>query len=118
MAPHGSCDSPLFTKYHCEPDSTYVVMGIVDDGKVVGSIVKPEEYIILGEKAPWWNLANDNDLAKYERFSKPGMRKTVGGGQILEMHSIGEKGAYGKDRDGSRTIYCQHINVRMRISST
>ncbi len=112
MAPHGSCDSQLFTKYHCEPDSTYVVMGIVDDGKVVGSIVKPEEYIILGEKARWWNLA------KYERFSKPGMRKAVRGGQILEMHSIGEKRAYGKDQDGSRTISCQHVNVRMRISST
>ena len=42
------------------------------------------------------------------------MRKTVGGGQILEMHSIGEKGEYGKDQDGSRTIYCQHVNVRMR----
>ena len=46
-------------------------MGIVGDGKVVGSIVKPEEYIILGEKARWWNLANDDDLAKYERLSKP-----------------------------------------------
>ena len=66
----GHCGSPLFMKYHCEPDGIYVVMGIVDDSKVIGSIVKPEEHIFVGEKATWWDLADGDGLARYEGFSE------------------------------------------------
>lgn len=58
-------------KYHCRPDGISVVMGIVDDSTVVGSIVKPKEHIFLGERAKWWNLADDDGLARHEGFNLP-----------------------------------------------
>lgn len=67
----GDCGSPLSMKYHCYPDDTYVAMGTVDESKVVGSIVKPTEHMFLREKARWWELANDDGLAKHEGFDQP-----------------------------------------------
>ena len=67
----GNCGSPLFMKYHCRPDGISVVMGIVDDSKVVGSIVKPKEHIFVGEKAKWWELDGDDGLVRHEGFNQP-----------------------------------------------
>ena len=66
----GNCSSPLFMKYHCRPDGTSVVMGIVDDSKVIGSIVKPKEHIFVGEKAKWWELTDDG-VARHVGFNQP-----------------------------------------------
>ena len=46
-------------------------MGIVDDSKVVGSIVKPKEHIFVGEKAMWWGELTDDGLARHVGFNQP-----------------------------------------------
>lgn len=66
----GSCGSPLFMKYHCRPDGTSIVMGIVDDENVAGIMVKPKEHIFLKEKAFWWNIQEDDGLARHEGFNE------------------------------------------------
>ena len=66
----GDCGSPLFMKYHCRPDGISVVMGIMDDAGVTGRIVRPKEHIFLGEKARWWDLADDDGMARHEGFTQ------------------------------------------------
>ncbi|KAL8814860.1 MAG: hypothetical protein Q9223_005952 [Gallowayella weberi] len=65
----GSCGSPLFMKYHCRPDGTSVVMGIVDDASVTGKIARPKEHIFLTERATWWTLAECDGLARHDEFN-------------------------------------------------
>ena len=66
----GECGSPLFMKYHCRPDATSVVMGIVDDGSVVGSMPKPKEHIFLKERAQWFDVQQDDRMARHEGFNE------------------------------------------------
>lgn len=66
----GECSSPLFMKYHCRPDGTNVVMGIMDNAQVMGSIPKPKEHIFISEKAIWWDLADGDGLARHEEFNE------------------------------------------------
>ena len=69
IAVRGSCNvcgSPLFMKYHCRPDATSVVMGIMDDATVVGSMPAPKEHIFWGEKAAWFKIGGNDGLAKHE----------------------------------------------------
>lgn len=67
----GNCGSPLFMKYHCRPDGTSIVMGIVDDHSVVGLMPKPKEHIFLREKAAWWRMPEDDGLARHDAFNEP-----------------------------------------------
>ncbi len=57
-------------KYHCDPDETSVVMGIVDDEHVVGEMPRPAEHIFLKEKARWWSIPDGDGLARYEGFTE------------------------------------------------
>lgn len=57
-------------KYHCRPDGTSVVMGIVDDGSIVGKLPRPKEHIFLGEKAQWWNIPNEDSIARHASFNE------------------------------------------------
>lgn len=66
----GSCGTPLFMRYHCRPDGTSVVMGIVDDASVVGDMPHAKEHIFLQEKAAWWNVPGDDGLARHEAFNE------------------------------------------------
>ncbi|KAL8835217.1 MAG: hypothetical protein Q9170_003413 [Blastenia crenularia] len=66
----GACGSPLFMKYHCRPDGTSIVMGIVDDGYVQGDIAQPKEHIFLAEKATWWSMVEYDGLAKHDEFNE------------------------------------------------
>ena len=65
-----NCGSPLFMKYHCRPDGTSVVMGIVNDASIVGKIPYPKEHIFLREKAKWWDIRSDDGLAQHESFNQ------------------------------------------------
>ena len=62
-------------KYHCRPDGTSVAIGTVDDGTVVGSMVKPIEHIFLKEKAAWWSVSGDDGMARHEGFDEPFQRR-------------------------------------------
>ena len=63
-------------KYHCRPDVTHVAMGTVDDGSVVGEIVKPCEHIFLKEKAVWWKFSDDDDgIARHDGFDETFQRR-------------------------------------------
>ena len=66
----GKCGTPIFMKYHCRPDGTSVVMGIVDDTQIRGSIPRPKEHIFLSDKAIWWDLAEGDGLARHEEFNE------------------------------------------------
>ena len=57
-------------KYHCRPDGTSVVMGIVDDASVVGDMPHAKEHIFLKEKAEWWRVPDDDGLARHEAFNE------------------------------------------------
>ena len=63
------CGSPLWMKYSCEPQHTSVAMGIVDDESVKGELPKPKGHIFLGEKASWWEMADDG-LERWELYTK------------------------------------------------
>lgn len=71
----GNCGSPLYMKYHCRPDATSVVMGIVNDEDTVGIIVKPKEHIFLHEKALWWSTTEDDGLARHGGFNEEFQRR-------------------------------------------
>lgn len=62
-------------KYHCRPDATSVVMGIVNDEDTVGIIVKPKEHIFLHEKALWWSTTEDDGLARHGGFNEEFQRR-------------------------------------------
>lgn len=55
-------------KYHCRPDGTSVVMGIIDDESIVGKLPRPKEHIFLKEKARWWDVADEDGLARHFAF--------------------------------------------------
>lgn len=62
-------------KYHCQPDITHVNMGSVDDGSVVGHIVRPKEHIFLRDKAVWWEVRQDDGLEHHEGYDEPFQRR-------------------------------------------
>ena len=64
------CGSQLFMKYHCRPDGTSVVMGIVDEDSVSGILPAPKEHIFLSEKAQWFELAHDDGLQRHQSFNE------------------------------------------------
>lgn len=57
-------------KYHCRPDGTSVVMGIVDDQHVTGSIPEPKEHIFLAEKVGWWDFTQRDGFARHDGFNE------------------------------------------------
>lgn len=58
-------------KYHCRPDGTSVVMGIVDEANLVGKVPTPKEHIFLEEKAGWWNVSSEDGIAQHASFNVP-----------------------------------------------
>lgn len=62
-------------RYHCRPDGTSVVMGIVDDEQVVGTMPAVKEHIFLQEKSPWWPLSEGERWARHDAFNEPFQRR-------------------------------------------
>jgi len=58
-------------RYHCRPDGTSVVIGLVDEASVVGQLPKPKEHIFLQEKAKWFSVYEDDGLARHNGFNEP-----------------------------------------------
>ena len=67
----GECGSPLFMKYHCRPDGTGMVMGIVDNSGINGPIPPPKKHILLSDQASCWNLPQGDGLARHYEFNEP-----------------------------------------------
>ena len=55
-------------KYHCQPNDTDVTLGSVDEGSVVGDMVRPQSQIFLKEKAKWWEIRDCDGKELYEGF--------------------------------------------------
>ena len=61
-----NCSSPLFFKYHCEPEYTDTSMGSVD--RYTGELVEPPSHIFLSQRPKWSEYPVDK-LKKYDQFS-------------------------------------------------
>jgi hypothetical protein len=59
-----NCGTPLFMKYHCQPDGINITLGLVDDTLLASEIPPAKEHIFLGDKAVWWNLAADDGTSR------------------------------------------------------
>ncbi|KAJ9665052.1 hypothetical protein H2201_004918 [Coniosporium apollinis] len=53
------CGSPIFMKYHNEPDRIGLLMGSVDDDRWDEKLHTQEAHIYLREKAPWFKIPED-----------------------------------------------------------
>ena len=46
-------------------------MGLVDDASVVGELPRAKEHIFLKEKAEWWNVPENDGMARHEALDRP-----------------------------------------------
>ncbi|EON65964.1 hypothetical protein W97_05206 [Coniosporium apollinis CBS 100218] len=53
------CGSPIFMKYHNEPDTIGLLMGSIDDESWDEKLHTQEAHIYLREKAPWFKVPDD-----------------------------------------------------------
>lgn len=51
-----NCGTPLYIKYHAEPDQTNIAMGTVDEDSIVGDIRKQDAHLYVLDNASWYEI--------------------------------------------------------------
>jgi hypothetical protein len=84
------CGSPISMAYKCEPDIIYLTAGTMDEDSIRGPLPKVKEHIFLEEKArTWYDLPEDDKLAKYSRFSSVFQKKIEAWRSVLTSPGLG-----------------------------
>ena len=63
------CGTPLWMRYHCRPDATYLPLGLVDEDSIVGEMPRPTAHIFVAEKVSWLPLPEDGSK-RSDRFNR------------------------------------------------
>jgi len=76
--------------YKCEPDIIYFTAGTMDEDSIRGPLPKVKEHIFLEEKAKtWYDLPEDDKVAKYSRFSSAFQKKIEAWRSVLTSPGLG-----------------------------